>query len=184
MQKFEYKVVPAPKKPGKIRGVKGTDNKFAAQLAQLMNEFGAEGWEYQRTDTLPCEERKGLTGRVTTFQNMLVFRRALPDAVAVLPIEEVVTEQATPLADPAPAPVQDAMPVQDTVAAPQPPQEEKAPVFTFRAAAAASLSPVTAPSETMDPAPATPKIMATKDAPEGNAPEIRFRPSSDQIAAQ
>ncbi|MCG6902205.1 MAG: hypothetical protein LJE68_05935, partial [Rhodobacter sp.] len=55
----------------------GTDNKFAAELASLMNQYGADGWEYQCTDTLPCEERQGLTGRVTTFQNMLIFRKNL-----------------------------------------------------------------------------------------------------------
>ena len=82
MPRYEYKVVPAPKKPGKIKGIKGTDNKFAAELAGLMNTYGAEGWEYQRTDTLPCEERQGLTGRTTTFQNMLVFRRSLEPEVA------------------------------------------------------------------------------------------------------
>ena len=80
MPRYEYTVVPAPKKPGKLKGIKGTDNRFAAELANLMNEYGAQGWEYQRADTLPCEERQGLTGRTTTYQNMLVFRREL-DAV-------------------------------------------------------------------------------------------------------
>ncbi len=75
--KYEYKVIPAPSKAAKVKGVKGTEAKFAVALSDLMNELGAEGWEYQRTDTLPCEERQGLTGRVTTFQNMLVFRRVL-----------------------------------------------------------------------------------------------------------
>jgi len=79
MPRYEYKVVPAPKKPGKIKGVKGTENRFAAQLATLMNTHGSEGWEYQRTDTLPCESRQGLTGRATTFQNMLVFRREIKE---------------------------------------------------------------------------------------------------------
>ncbi len=79
MPRYEYKVVPAPKKPGKINGVRGTEHKFAAELSTLMNTLGAEGWEYQRTDTLPCEERQGFTGRVTTFQNMLVFRREIKD---------------------------------------------------------------------------------------------------------
>lgn len=77
MPNYEYHVVPAPKKAGKIKGVKGTENRFAAELARVMNELGADGWEYQRTDTLPVEERQGLTGRTTTFQNMLVFRRTL-----------------------------------------------------------------------------------------------------------
>lgn len=96
MPKYEYKVVPAPKKPGKIKGVKGTDNKFAAELAGLMNEFGADGWEYQRTDTLPCEERQGLTGRTTTFQNMLIFRRNLDFDTTEIPPES--TDVATPIA--------------------------------------------------------------------------------------
>ena len=48
-----------------------------------MNELGAQGWEYQRTDTLPCEERSGFTKRVTTFQNMLVFRRTIATAAVV-----------------------------------------------------------------------------------------------------
>ena len=87
MPRYEYKVVPAPKKPGKIKGVKGTDHKFAAELAGLMNRYGTDGWEYQRTDTLPCEERKGLTGRVTTFQNMLIFRKNIEPEVATAPVE-------------------------------------------------------------------------------------------------
>lgn len=75
MPGYEYKVVPAPKKAGKIKGARGTDEKFAGALAELMNRYGRDGWEYQRTDTLPCEERQGLTGKTTTFQNMLIFRR-------------------------------------------------------------------------------------------------------------
>lgn len=85
MPRYEYKVVPAPKKASKVKGVKGTDQRFATALAGIMNEYGAEGWEYQRTDTLPCEERQGLTGRVTTFQNMLVFRREVAAAATAAP---------------------------------------------------------------------------------------------------
>ena len=40
-----------------------------------MNRLGADGWDYVRADALPCDERVGLTGTKTTFQNMLVFRR-------------------------------------------------------------------------------------------------------------
>lgn len=77
MTQYEYRVVPAPKKGLKGRGVRGTEAKFANALMDVMNRFGAEGWEYQRTDTLPCEERRGLTSKVTVYQNMLVFRRPL-----------------------------------------------------------------------------------------------------------
>lgn len=80
MPAYEYKVVPAPKRGLKAKGVKGTEARFAHALSEVMNEHGAEGWEYQRTDTLPCEERQGLTGKVTLFQNMLVFRRVLDAA--------------------------------------------------------------------------------------------------------
>lgn len=77
MSGFEYKVVPAPKRGLKAKGIKGSEARFANALQTVMNELGAEGWEYQRTDTLPLEERQGLTGKATSFQNMLIFRRAL-----------------------------------------------------------------------------------------------------------
>ncbi len=84
MTKFEYKVVPAPKRGEKIKGVKAGDARFAHTLESLMNEMGAQGWEYQRADTLPSEERSGLTSRTTVFQNVLVFRRALESDDAVI----------------------------------------------------------------------------------------------------
>jgi hypothetical protein len=82
MQRFEYKVIPAPKRGEKARGVKTTEDRFAYALTQLMNQLGAEGWDYVRADALPCEERSGLTGTKTTFQNMLVFRRQIGAASA------------------------------------------------------------------------------------------------------
>lgn len=81
MRMFEYKVVPAPRKGEKTKTAKTTAEKFGVALARVMNEQAAEGWEYLRADTLPCEERVGLTGTATHFQNMLVFRRALAQAV-------------------------------------------------------------------------------------------------------
>ncbi|MGL4320492.1 MAG: DUF4177 domain-containing protein [Paracoccaceae bacterium] len=93
MTQFEYKVVPAPAKGEKVRGAKTTADRFAVTLTSVMNEMGREGWDYLRADTLPCEERVGFTGRQTTFQHMLVFRRAIapvvtaaPEAPAVAPV--------------------------------------------------------------------------------------------------
>lgn len=80
MQRFEYKVIPAPRRGEKARGVKTTEDRFAYALTQLMNQYGAEGWDYVRADALPCDERVGLTGTKTTFQNVLVFRRAIGGA--------------------------------------------------------------------------------------------------------
>lgn len=83
--RFEYKVMPAPTRGKKAKGVKGAAGRFAQALSDVMNELAADGWEYLRTDTLPAEERAGLTGRTTVFQNMLVFRRAVQaDAEAPL----------------------------------------------------------------------------------------------------
>ena len=73
---YEYKVVPAPTRGKKARGLKSPAERFANALSAVMNEQAAEGWDYLRTDTLPSEERSGLAGRTTVFQNMLVFRRA------------------------------------------------------------------------------------------------------------
>ena len=44
MQRFEYKVVPAPKRGEKARGVKTTEDRFAQALMSVMNALGAEGF--------------------------------------------------------------------------------------------------------------------------------------------
>jgi hypothetical protein len=112
MSAYEYAVVPAPKKGLKARGVKSTEDRFAYAVQTIMNEYGASGWEYLRSDTLPCEERQGLTGRTTTFQNMLVFRKPL-----------VISDTAAPpvAAPPVAAPVETPEArVSDTLEAPEP----------------------------------------------------------------
>ncbi|MBT0956261.1 DUF4177 domain-containing protein [Alphaproteobacteria bacterium KMM 3653] len=122
MAKFEYKVVPAPQHGKKGKGVKGTSGKFANQLEITMNELGAEGWEYLRSDTLPCQERVGLTGKTTTFQNMLVFRRALDSA------EKPEGQDAPLLIEQAEAPAKITAPAPKAEPAPPAPQPEaKAP---------------------------------------------------------
>lgn len=82
MQRYEFQVVPAPRRGEKARGARTTEDRFALALTRLMNRMGAEGWDYVRADALPCDERSGLTGVKTTFQNMLVFRRPLGEAHA------------------------------------------------------------------------------------------------------
>ena len=83
---YEYKVIPAPRRGQKAKGVKSPEARFAHALQEAMNAEAAEGWEYLRADTLPCDERSGLTSTVTHYRNMLVFRRALDageDAAAI-----------------------------------------------------------------------------------------------------
>ena len=86
MVQFEYKVIAAPVRGEKVRGAKTTQDRFAQALMMVMNDLGREGWEYLRADTLPCEERVGFTGRQTTFQHMLVFRRMITAAATVAPV--------------------------------------------------------------------------------------------------
>lgn len=96
MQRFEYKVIPAPKRGEKARGVKTTEDRFAYALTSLMNQLGAEGWDYVRADSLPCEERVGFTGTKTTFQNVLVFRRAIAQETAPQPTSRLLLQEPIP----------------------------------------------------------------------------------------
>ena len=89
MPTYEFRVVPAPKAGLKAKGVRSNEERFAHALETLMNEMGAQGWDYVRADTLPAEERQGLTGRTTVYQNMLVFRR-----------ETQMVQSASPLRNP------------------------------------------------------------------------------------
>lgn len=130
---YEYKVVPAPTKGLKARGVKSSADRFAHALQTAMNALGADGWEYQRTDTLPCEEREGLMGKTTVFQNMLVFRRALTIAEET-PVQDPVAALPAPEPDPDPVPeVETASEEQVTDPAPQ---DTDTPDDTSRIAAA------------------------------------------------
>lgn len=105
MQTFEYRVLAAPAKPAKGKGDAG--DRFAETLAETLNAEGGAGWEFVRAETLPCEERQGLTGTRTVFRTMLVFRRAGG------PSEDEATREAMKLlehksqADPVPAPAAD-----------------------------------------------------------------------------
>lgn len=90
MQCYEFKVVPAPKRGEKARGVKTTEERFALALGNLMNALGREGWDYVRADALPVDERAGFTGTKTSYHNMLVFRRPLDQPVSEAPVSHPI----------------------------------------------------------------------------------------------
>lgn len=77
MTQYEYKVLPAPLRPEKMRGAKTTQDRYAQTLAAMMNAEARSGWEYVRAEALPAEERAGLTRTKTVYLNLLVFRRVL-----------------------------------------------------------------------------------------------------------
>lgn len=119
---YEYMVRPAPKKGQKGKGMSSAEDRFAHALSLALNEAATDGWEYLRAETLPAESRQGLTGRSTTYQNMLVFRRPLaPEAETLEPSEA----QAAPLAAPEPAQVHTQDHTHDH--APEPEEQPEAP---------------------------------------------------------
>lgn len=77
---FEYKVIPAPKKGQKAKGVKAPEERFALSIAETLNAQAAEGWEFLRAETLPSEERSGFRSTTEIYRSILVFRRAVLDA--------------------------------------------------------------------------------------------------------
>lgn len=138
MSSYEYTVIPAPARGEKTKGAKTGIDRFAATLSEVLNQMARDGWDYVRAETLPAEERSGLTSRSTVYHNLLVFRRALAPAKA----------------EPAPM----------TTAAPQPIQ---APTPTPEAPTAepASKSPFSAPMRATAAAPETPARARSAEPP-------------------
>jgi hypothetical protein len=81
MPRYEYKVVPAPTKGRRAKGVRGAEARFSHALESVMNDLAREGWEYQRTETLPSVERSGLTSTSTQWRNLMIFPRPHPEDV-------------------------------------------------------------------------------------------------------
>lgn len=75
---WDYRVVPAPVKGRRARGVKTPEAQFALAVEEVINEMAAAGWEYCRAEMLPQEERRGRQ----TYRNLLVFRREAGTAPA------------------------------------------------------------------------------------------------------
>ena len=104
MTAYEYKVVPSPRKGKSARGMRKTPEKLANSLSIMMNDMASEGWEFQRADTLPCEERTGLRSKTVNYHSMLVFRRAIEQEVEAAPQPTEVTAPALIEPEPAPKP--------------------------------------------------------------------------------
>lgn len=101
MQAYEYTVIPAPARGEKVRGARTGVERFSYTLTMEINRMAANGWEYVRAETLPCEERSGLTSRTTVYHNVLVFRRALAAQPAYQPVYEEPAVASPPVAEPA-----------------------------------------------------------------------------------
>ena len=145
---YEYKVIPSPLRTAKVKGLKTAAERFAHMLESALNAEALDGWEFLRAETLPCEERKGLTGTAKSFQSVLMFRRALhPGEEAHDDTFDTQTDQAGNglAADETDAPAEEGMPRLSLVAtrpeaevpapppSPQPPTRQE-PVLRLGAA--------------------------------------------------
>ena len=102
MPKYQYKVIPAPTKGTKTKAIKTAEGRFALSVEAVLNQMGADGWEYLRAELLPSDERSGLTGSTTNWRNVLVFRRTLDSdeprpKLLHTPVEAVVANEDPPL---------------------------------------------------------------------------------------
>lgn len=76
MGHYEYTVVPAPTTVPKIKGARGTAERFSHGVSEALNAMGAEGWEYQRAETLVAARPRGwLTRAKHETVTILIFRR-------------------------------------------------------------------------------------------------------------
>lgn len=106
MTKYEYKTLPAPRRERRMRGKKSGPEAFAAAIEAVLNDEAAAGWEFQRAESLPCDEKRGVFGRRhEVLHALLIFRRAIDAPVAAAPAVEAPRAAAArtePAADPAP----------------------------------------------------------------------------------
>lgn len=107
MQMHEYLALPAPRKGAKVKNLKTPAERFAYSVTTLMNELAAEGWEFWRSECLPSDERKGLTGTTVVQNHLLIFRRPSAEALA----EHLGQPEAAPTPAPGPARTERADPV-------------------------------------------------------------------------
>ena len=77
MARREYRIVTAPDRPKRRAAGKDEAQRFATTLEDLVNEMAAEGWAFERTETMTYSKKKGLFGRVDTPVALLVFARDL-----------------------------------------------------------------------------------------------------------
>ena len=108
MTHYDYKVVPAPKRAKRVKGVHGSEELFALTLTEAINEVARQGWEYVRAEHLPAEAPRGwFRGRSRASRRVLVFRRPReqlgPRLAAVRPEPAPPTRPRRPAAAPTPA---------------------------------------------------------------------------------
>lgn len=88
MPDYEYKIVNAPRKATKVKGIRDHDTRFAQNITDALNAEAKDGWEYYRAESLPVDEKVGVIGKKTTekYLPLLVFRRKKPIMNTILDV--------------------------------------------------------------------------------------------------
>lgn len=73
---YEYKVIPAPERADRIKGLKRPEDRFAHKVEEVLNDMAAAGWSFLRAESLPGEERRLLRSQ-SMVHNILVFYREI-----------------------------------------------------------------------------------------------------------
>lgn len=101
MSYYDYKVVPAPRKARKVKGVSGGAELFALTLGDTINELARQGWEYQRSESLVIETPGGFMRRARSEEHtVLVFRRAREHLSPRVAVETAGQEPPRPREEP------------------------------------------------------------------------------------
>ena len=58
MPQYEYRVIAAPTRGVRTKGINSAEARFSHALEEMINTMAGEGWEYQRAETLPSLERE------------------------------------------------------------------------------------------------------------------------------
>ncbi len=99
---YEYKIVPAPKKGLKAKGLKSPEDRFSHALCERINSEARDGWEFLRAETLPSEERSGFRSSTIVYRSVLVFRKARTQAEELAEVPAPVVPTGAPAAPPQP----------------------------------------------------------------------------------
>lgn len=77
MSRYEFKVIPSPKRPRKLTDLTKDQDKFCATVSDVMCDMGLEGWEFIGAETLPFEYRRFAVFNRKIEKSCLVFRREI-----------------------------------------------------------------------------------------------------------
>lgn len=175
MSVYEFKMIPAPERPARMKGLARGEDQFCATLTNVVNEMAADGWEYVRCEALPCSRSRWAFWARRTERQVFVFRRLRvrstllpsPEAVAtgrhLIPLAESEAETAQRRLSEAVSNRRPSMPAATSM--PVPAQEARPPL------APRGVSLQVTPRRVSDPA----KVQRVKN----GARRISVRPPSD-----